>query len=345
MVSATVPRKLRAQELILQMAKRAFDMFGHKPKENPWGEVQGADTGNSGKSENEGSENKVVIPSPPPPHAEGEYREDRRATSAGPQLFTLLVDHSYSMNGKKAEEATRVLRKIIEHACDVNTSFDSTGEKTYFYTQVLLFAETYEDSTGGMKRPRNESTPVQAFSVRQSGDKKVNDRLGDLTNYQKPLAHVYKTLTGREGMNKKRKAAAMPAPIVLFITDGIPNLPKGKAVELAKKEANKIKTLTLPEVENKHPIHEKIVYPAEQVRLITIGLGDEQDFNPDLLTELCTHVEYKGEDLPLYLHCPREEDLKTIGAQIVGTITRADQTGQTLDEVIYNLRRSLGKKS
>ena len=294
---------------------------------------------------------RKVYTDPPPwePLTQGddEYRQTRYATNAGPQLLTLVVDHSVSMtDGNKAEEATRILQNVLEHACEVNCSLDSTGEKTYFYTQVILFAETYEDSTRGMKRPRNEPTSAQGFRVRQSKTKEVNVRLGDLTNYQKPLAHVYKTLSGRQGMTHKRLAAAMPAPIVLLITDGIASFPKGIGIEPALEEAERIKALCLPEVKSWHPLFEKIAYPADQVRIVAIGVGAEGEFDPVLLTQLCTHVEYKGEDLPLYLHCPRPKDLSRIGPEpSPGDITGSDEAEKTLEDVIYTIRQSLGMQA
>ena len=275
-----------------------------------------------------------------------ESREARRATSSGPQLFSLLVDHSASMeDGKKAQEATQVLKEVIQYAKSIN-SIDQTGTKTYFCTQVILFAEKFEDSTNGMKRPPDALKPSHAFSVRASNNLEERARLGNLTDYQAPLAHVYKTLKGKEGMTIPRLKAGMPAPIVLFITDGMPNLPRGKAEREARKEADKIKSLILPEVKCYHPTYEEISYPEEQVRIITIGLGEKEEFNPELLRELCTVVPYKGKELSLYLHCPRAEDLKKIGTQIVGTVTRADQAdapNNTLEDVIYSLQKSLGK--
>jgi hypothetical protein len=279
---------------------------------------------------------KSTSPAPPGPGAQAEF-EERRATSRGPQLFSLLVDHSGSMEeGSKAQEATRVLREVLIYAQKVNAA-DPTGKKTYFYTQVVLFADRRDDITHGMTRPPAEFTPEHAFTVRHPDHR---ERLGNLTNYQAPLAHVFKTLTGKDGMTKERLDAGMPAPIVLFISDGKPNLPDpvAKARQLALQEAEKIKSLVLPQVKMFHPTVEEIWHPATNVRLVTIGLGTDKQLDQGLLQQMCSRVPYQSKELPLYLHCPKAEDLKKIGTQIVGTVTTADQTSESLEDVIYALQ-------
>lgn len=279
---------------------------------------------------------------PPGPIAEGNReREERRATSDGPQLCSLVVDHSASMEeGNKAEEATRVLREVIQYAHNVNST-DTTGKKVYFYTQIVFFAKELQDSTNGMSRPPVEFSPEEAFTVRHP---KSRERLGNLTDFQLPLAHVYKTLTGKQGMTKVRLAAAMPAPIVLFITDGKPNLPVDEetARRLALQEADKLKVLALPAARRFHPVREEIQYDRTNVRLITVGLGNGAELDQRLLEQLCTHVRHRGEDLPLYLHCPEAKELHKIGARIIGTVTTAGQSSETLEDAIYALRHATG---
>ena len=283
---------------------------------------------------------KPVIVDPTKVEATSEV-EERRATDSGPQLFSLVVDHSASMEqGSKAEEATRVLREVIDYAREVNSS-DQAGKKTYFCIQVVLFADKIEDSTGGMKRPPADPLPVHAFTVRH---RDCPERLGNLTNYQAPLQHVRKTLTGQEGMTNARQKAAMPAPIVLFISDGKPNHRDGnaKARKLAIQEAGKIKSLALPAATRLHPVHEELSYSPTNVRLVTIGLGNGEELDQGLLRDMCTQSRFQGEDISLYLHCPNTKDLHKIGTQIVGTITKADEKGETLEKVIYDLQQAKG---
>lgn len=286
-------------------------------------------------------------PAPPGPGAQAEF-EERRATSKGPQLFSLLVDHSGSMEeGSKAQEATRVLREVINYAKKVNSDGDSTGNKTYLYTQVVLFADRLDDITDGMMRPPADFTPEHVFTVRHPDHR---ERLGNLTNYQAPLAHVYKTLTGKKGMTKERQEVGMPAPIVLFISDGKPNLPDpvAKARQLALQEAEKIKSLVLPQVKVFHPNMEEIWHPATNVRLVTIGLGTDKELDQVLLQQMCSRVTYQGKELPLYLHCPRDEDLYTIGAKIFGTfkVPLENEKRKSLECVISELQEGpLGRRS
>lgn len=305
-----------------------------KPENPPWWQ-RWRKLGN-GRPEVGGAGDGQPVRSPEP--------EERRATRSGPQLCSLVVDHSGSMEeGTKAQEATRVLREVIQYAQYVNTA-DTTGKKVYFYTQIILFAERLQDSTDGMVRPPDEFVPEEAYTVRYGDSATKKDRLGNLTNFQLPLAHVYKTLNGPQGMTKARLDAGMPAPIVLFITDGKPNLPTDEdtARKLALQEADKLKALTLPAVQCYHPVREEIWYNQTQVRLITIGLGTGPELDQGLLEQLCTHVSYRGEDLPLYLHCPDVKDLRKIGARIVGTVTTAGQSSETLEEAIYALRHATG---
>ena len=281
--------------------------------------------------------------------------EPRRATRAGPQLFSIVVDNSYSMEeGNKATEANRVLRAVLNHLAEKNAVYDQQGTAPYFLAQVVMFAETYDDSTQGLTYPKIADKEDPLFTVRHP---KNPGRLGDTTNYEAPLTHVYETLTGKQGITEPRLAAAMPAPIVLFISDGKPNVVSGydankpitrsERLELAKKArrlavnaAEKLKSIKLREASRLHREFERLYYGETNVRLVTIGLGDDQELDQELLESMATVCDYGG-PLPLYLHCPNAEQLKVIGTQIVGTFTTADQSA-TLEELVYRLRHQGG---
>lgn len=281
--------------------------------------------------------NKPNVPPRPEIVVKERVAEERRATRQGPQIFSVLVDHSASMEeGDKAQEATRVLQDFLRYTSEVNLGHHGAA---YMLTQIALFAEKVEDVTGGIGEPPTVFTPEESFTVRHPKDP---ERLGNVTNYAVALELVIKTL--QEGMSPERLRAMMPAPVVLFISDGKPNRPEDEAV--ASKQAllapEQLKGLKLPDGENRHPTREMLYYPSTNVRLVTIGLGTGEDLDEDLLKDMASEGEWKGERFPLYLHCPTSAQLSRIGAQIIGSLTRADKEKLvTLEEAVWQIRHGI----
>ena len=268
--------------------------------------------------------------------------EERRATAQGPQIFCVLMDNSVSMEeGSKAGEATKVLREFMGYASRQN-GIDSTGEKSYFLTQVVMFAERFEDLTGGIVRPPAVLSPPEKWQVRHPA---CAARLGNTTNFKDSLECVYAALTGPGGLTQARLAAAIPAPVVLLITDGKPTRPDPEetAREAAMEAAERIKRIVLPSATRMHPTMEELSYAETNVKLITIGLGTGDELDEPFLKEIATMVEYKGKRFPLYLHCPDVSQLKALGTRIVGTMTRADQReAKRLEDLILEVQSSSG---
>jgi len=264
--------------------------------------------------------------------------EDRRATADGPQIFCVLIDNSISMEkGSKAAEATRVLADFMAYASQQN-GLDGTGRKTYFYTQVVMFAEDIDDVTEGIVRPPARLKPDERWQIRHPA---CADRLGNTTDYRKALEHVHTILEGPQGITPERIKAAMPAPVALLITDGKPTrpLPESHARDAARAAAECVKSLRIPEAARQHPTLEWQEYPATTVKLVTIGLGMGKELDSEFLEELASTAESGGETFPLYLHCPDVSQLRSLGTQIVGTMTSAEQrAGRRLEDVIRGLR-------
>ena len=272
--------------------------------------------------------------------------EERRATSEGPQIFCVLIDSSISMEeGNKAQEATRVLREFMAYASRQSGVGDGTGQKSYFLTQVVMFAEEAADLTEGIVRPPAALEPPERWEVRSP---LWNAKLGNTTDFGKALDLVCHSLAGPQGMTQKRLKAAMPAPIILVITDGKPTrpLPVELAQQKALEAAHRLKSLALPAATRLHPNDEEMTYPETRVKLITIGLGEGDELDQDCLKQMATTVEWEGDEFPLYLHCPDASQLGLIGAQIVGTMTRADQRQKRrLEAVIRGLQSTPGMKA
>ena len=246
--------------------------------------------------------------------------------------------------GAKAEEATRVLHEFMAYASRQSGIGDGTGERSYFLTQVVMFAENFADLTDGISRPPAVLAPPEKWQLRNP---EWIAKLGNTTNFGKPLDHVYESLVGPRGMTPDRLEAAMPAPVVLLITDGKPTrpLPEEKARQEAFAAAQRIKSLVLPAATRIHPL-EEMTYAETRVKLVTIGLGEGHELDQDFLREMATTVQYADEEDPLYLHCPDASQLRLIGSQIVGTMTRADERSkQRLEKVIRELQcgRTAGK--
>jgi len=265
--------------------------------------------------------------------------EERRATTGGPQLFCILIDNSISMEeGTKAAEATRVLADFMAYASQQN-GLDGTGRKTYIYSQVVLFAEEIQDITNGLTRPPARLQPEEHWTIRHPS---CPDRLGNTTDYQGALDHVCRTLAGPNGMTPERLESAMPAPLVLLITDGKPTrpLPESHAREAARKAAARIRSLALPGASRRNPTLEWLAYGPTTAKLVAIGLGTGEELDSGFLEELASVGEWNGESFPLYLHCPDVAQLRSLGTRIVGTMTRAEQrAGRRLEEVVYSVRQ------
>lgn len=263
--------------------------------------------------------------------------EERRATTSGPQIFCVLIDSSRSMEeGLKAQEATRVLHEFMSYASRQSGIGDGTGGRSYFLTQVVMFAQKFADLTDGISRPPAALEPPEKWTLRHPD---WIAALGNTTDFGQALDHVHEALVGPQGMTPERLEAAMPAPIVLLITDGKPTrpLPEEKARENALAAAQRLKGLVLPAATRVHPL-EEMTYPETRVKLITIGLGLDDELDQDFLRRMATTVRLGDEEFPLYLHCPDASQLRLIGAQIVGTMTRADQRSrQRLESVIRHL--------
>lgn len=264
--------------------------------------------------------------------------EERRATTTGPQIFCVLIDSSRSMEeGAKAEEATRVLHEFMSYASKQSGASDGTGERSYFLTQVVMFAQKFSDLTDGISRPPVALEPPEKWQLRHPS---WNVKLGNTTDFGKALEHIHASLIGPAGMTPERLDAAMPAPIVLLITDGKPTrpLPEEKARQDALLAAQRLKSLVLPAATRIHPL-EEMTYPETRVKVITIGLGEGNELDQDFLRHMATTVQWGDEEFPLYLHCPDAAQLRLIGSQIIGTMTRADQRAKRrLETVIRDLQ-------
>lgn len=268
--------------------------------------------------------------------------ENRKPKPDAPQLLCLLADNSYSMSDdNKCVEATRVVKETMLNAQEGNEKIGGEGNNVSILTQVIMFAKHCADITNGMKDPSIYRAGNANFVVLQEDDPL---EIGYTTNLVQPLEIAYETL--KSEMSNSYKANGMPEPVVIVITDGMPNepVPDSEARRQALEMAKKIKEeLTIPEIltdRNMQPIK----LEKGGVKIVAIGLGKEE-IDESFLEELASksiHPKKPNEEVPLYLYCPDADQLSYIGSKIVSSVTLKESGGEvkSLEEVIYDLRNN-----